>query len=532
MSHTSTIRSIAVALTVSAMGLIATGSTVVATDGDTVDGRFARTGVVTAGSTHEIDIAGRGGVHPDATAVSLNLTITQPDRHGYATVFPCGTARPTASTINYRPGATIANAMVSELGSSGSICVHSSATTHVVVDVDGYFTGNGYQGLGPARLLDTRRGHSTVDGRASGAGLQAAGNVLALQVGGRAGIATGSSAVALTLTVTGPQSHGHVTVFPCDEPRPEASTLNHEAGETIANSLVAKVGDDGRMCIYTHAAAHLVVDVNGVFEARAFRPLRPARLLDSRWNHPTVDGQAAGIGRRAGGSVVAVDVTGRGGTATNAAAVALNVTVTGATDYGHLTVFPCGSTRPAASTINYGPGDTVANAVVAKVGDGGTVCIFTVAATHLVVDVSGFIPGSGSGFRPLVPVRLADSRPAVPAGPDELAVAPSLDRLNALRAAYGLAPVRLDTNMSALALDWSKEMSQTGFRHSTLGYAENIAWNSSSQLTPGDAAARLHELWVGSPPHLAAMLDPSHTRVGIGLHRSGGGWFGTHLFAP
>ncbi|NNE11187.1 MAG: CAP domain-containing protein [Ilumatobacter sp.] len=323
-------------------------------------------------------------------------------------------------------------------------------------------------------------------------------------------------------------------MFPCDEPRPATSTLNHVAGETIANSFVAKIGGDGRVCIYSHATAHLVVDVNGQFERPTFQPLRPARLLDSRWGHETVDGRDEGIGRRTAGSVVAVDVTGRGGTAHDAAAVALNVTVTGASGHGHLTVFPCGSARPSASTINYGPGDTIANAVIAKVGDGGAVCIFTHAATHLVVDVAGHVPSSGSSFRPLVPARLADTRPAVPASPDELAAVSSLARLNALRAAYGVAPLRLDGSMSALALGWSQEMSRSGFRHSGMaGYAENIAWHSASSLSPDTAADRLHQLWVDSPPHFAAMIDPRYTKVGIGLHRSSSsGWYGTHLFAP
>ncbi|NNE12448.1 MAG: hypothetical protein HKN41_09420, partial [Ilumatobacter sp.] len=248
MSPKSLTRSIAAALIAGVITVPATGaSTVSAADGDTVDGRFSRIGVIAAGTTMEIDVAGRGGVDRRATAVSLNLTVTQPTSHGYATVYPCGTDRPTASSINFTPGATIANALVSELGAGGDLCIHASATTHVVIDVDGYFTGSGYRGLGPARLLDTRPGQPTVDGRASGIGRRSAGSVSALDVAGRAGVGSGASAVALTVTVTAPTTAGHVTVFPCDEPRPATSTLNHVAGETIANSFVAKIGGDGRV---------------------------------------------------------------------------------------------------------------------------------------------------------------------------------------------------------------------------------------------------------------------------------------------
>ena len=47
---------------------------------------------------------------------------------------------------------------------------------------------------------------------------------------------------------------------------------------------------------------------------------------------------------------------------------------------------------PLASSVNYGPGDVVANAVLAKIGTGGKVCIYSPAATDIVVDVTGYIP--------------------------------------------------------------------------------------------------------------------------------------------
>jgi hypothetical protein len=40
-------------------------------------------------------------------------------------------------------------------------------------------------------------------------------------------------------------------------------------------------------------------------------------------------------------------------------------------------------------------GDVVPNAVFAKLGTDGKVCIFSNAATHVVVDVSGYVPAGG-----------------------------------------------------------------------------------------------------------------------------------------
>ena len=56
-------------------------------------------------------------------------------------------------------------------------------------------------------------------------------------------------------------------------------------------------------------------------------------------------------------------------------------------------MFPCGAPVPNASNVNYVAGDTVPNAVVAKLGAGGKVCVFSYAATDLIVDVNGTFPG-------------------------------------------------------------------------------------------------------------------------------------------
>jgi hypothetical protein len=78
----------------------------------------------------------------------------------------------------------------------------------------------------------------------------------------------------------------------------------------------------------------------------------------------------------------------------DAGAVFLNVVAVNPSGPGYLTVFPCGSTAPLAANVNYSGGDIAANAVLAKVGDGGKICVFTLAATDLVIDVNGFTPAA------------------------------------------------------------------------------------------------------------------------------------------
>ena len=155
---------------------------------------------------------------------------------------------------------------------------------------------------------------------------------------------------------------------------------------------MAKLGADGTVCIFNQSALHLVVDIGGYLPATAqYRALDPARLLDTP-GESTIDGQFLGAGIRPAGTVTGLTVIGRGGVTAQASTVVLNVTVTGSTSAGFVTVYPCGIAPPTASNLNYGIDTTVANAVLAKVGTNGQVCLFNSGSTHLVVDVNGFAP--------------------------------------------------------------------------------------------------------------------------------------------
>jgi ELWxxDGT repeat protein len=123
-------------------------------------------------------------------------------------------------------------------------------------------------------------------------------------------------------------------------------------------------------------------------------PVLPARLLETRSGVglSTVDGANLGEGTLAAGEVYELPVVNRGGVPGGASAVMLNVTAVRPSGSGYLTVFPCGEDVPNASNVNYVAGQVVPNAVLAKVGVGGRVCVFTFAETHLLIDVSGYVP--------------------------------------------------------------------------------------------------------------------------------------------
>ncbi|AUG78618.1 hypothetical protein CFP65_3838 [Kitasatospora sp. MMS16-BH015] len=145
----------------------------------------------------------------------------------------------------------------------------------------------------------------------------------------------------------------------------------------------------------------------GAFEidnfAARYTPVTPVRLLDTR----TGAGKAVGPG-----GTVDLPVAGLHGVPTTGlTAVSLNVTVTGGTGPGYLTVYPHGATRPTASNLNWTPGQTIANLVTAKVSD-GKVSFYngSQGTVHVVADLLGQYSRTGSGYATLTPTRILDTR--------------------------------------------------------------------------------------------------------------------------
>ncbi|TPW16225.1 MAG: hypothetical protein FD127_253 [Acidimicrobiaceae bacterium] len=383
-------------------------------DGATVDGQFQRGGIRPLGSTLALTVAGRAGVPSDATAVVLNVTVTEATGSGYVTVYPCGATQPTASNLNYVSGKNIPNLVIAKVGTAGQACLFNTAPTQLIVDVAGYFPGTDALAPldAPARLLDTRPDGITIDGIGAAGGIRGAGTVQTLQIAGRAGISAGVSSVVLNVTVDQPDGSGYITVYPCDAARPTASNVNYVLNQTIPNAAIAKVAADGTVCFFTSRATHLIVDAAGYFaDASVLVPLpAPARLLDSRSGGATIDGLFQATGFRPSGGTIQLTVAGRAGIPATASAVVLNVTVDQAQTEGYITVYPTGVARPNASNLNYVIGQTVPNAVIARLGSGGTICLYSSGATHLIVDVAGYLigpapaaPGSSCPADPLPP---------------------------------------------------------------------------------------------------------------------------------
>jgi hypothetical protein len=352
----------------------------------TVDGQSQGIGRVEGGATLALTVVGRGGVPATGVgAVALNVTVTDAQATSYLTVFPTGQPRPTTSNLNFALTGTTANAVVVDVGADGQVSLFNGAAAfpnhptgvHLIVDVLGWFPeGSSFNGLTPARLMDTRAGGPTIDGSSSGPGPLEANASREVVVAGRGGVPADAGSVALNVTVVDPTDAGYVTTWPAGQPRPTASNLNFVAGLNRPNMVIAPLGADGSISLYngSNGTANLLVDVMGWFPTgSSFTGVSPARLLDTRRGAPTVDGRFSGPVMIEGDLPVNVAVGGRGGVPDLAGSVALNVTVTRPTDAGYLSVYPVGVERPNASSLNFAAGQTVANMVIVPLGAGGQI---------------------------------------------------------------------------------------------------------------------------------------------------------------
>lgn len=129
-----------------------------------------------------------------------------------------------------------------------------------------------------------------------------------------------------------------------------------------------------------------------------FEPVTPFRLVDSRQGKGTL---RLGAGKVTKLTVGASDIT----------AVSANFTAIQPSGAGYITAYNCTTDLPTVSTLGYRPGQNVANQAIVPLQN-GQLCLYSYADVDIVIDVNGYYrtSGKGSGFTPLTPHRLLDTR--------------------------------------------------------------------------------------------------------------------------
>lgn len=196
------------------------------------------------------------GAPAGASAVMINLTATN-TAGGWLAAFNGEWAG--TSNLNVAAGETRANAAIVPVDADGTINVTSSNTADVIIDVTGWFTGTDapvataglFVPTAPTRVLDTRDGGIAL----------AAGATKTVPTG------TGAGAVAVAATVTAiGTTDGFITVWPAGTNMPLASTINAKTTTPVPNLVLGGI-TAGQFSAFTQTGTHLVVDINGWFQA-------------------------------------------------------------------------------------------------------------------------------------------------------------------------------------------------------------------------------------------------------------------------
>ena len=297
------------------------------------------------------------------TAVSVNLTAVSGAGPGFLTAFPCGSAQPVTSNVNYAAGQIRPNHVVVGLGNGNRLCVFASSPADVIVDLQGAFIPSGGVRLNthsPMRLVDTRD----------------AGRNDPLVVA----VSAGAKGAVLNVTAVNAIAAGFLVVYPCDQPVPATSNLNFVAGDAVAGSVYAQLAADGSVCVHANVPVDVIVDLQGTFTTGGtlrFQAATPKRMLDTRIATGGWRGQV-GVGQTIEFGVAPAD----------ARAVTGNITLVQPGLSGFATAYPCGGPAPATSSVNAATRTIAANSLT--IGASASLCVRTSVGSHVLFDTTGW----------------------------------------------------------------------------------------------------------------------------------------------
>lgn len=113
-------------------------------------------GIFANGEARNWTVPGICGIPTGTDAVSANFTVTGSPptipQGSFLLAWPAGQAAPPTAIMTYGPAQTISNAAIVPLNASGQMTVNVSGSTHIIMDVNGYFTDRYNPGV-PFRVI-------------------------------------------------------------------------------------------------------------------------------------------------------------------------------------------------------------------------------------------------------------------------------------------------------------------------------------------------------------------------------------------
>ena len=329
----------------------------------------------------------------NAAAYSLNVTVVPVTTLNYLTIWPSGEGQPVVSTMNSPDGRVKANAAIVPAGANGAVSVYVTDTTHVILDIDGYFAPASAQTyefypLTPCRVVDTRQGSNQPQGLGPPTlAAQQQRDLPILKSPCLNGIANPLAYSFNATVVPNPSNQplGYLTVWPSNQAQPTVSTLNNPTATVVANAAIVPASPDGDIDVYAFNATDLILDINGYFaapggqNALSLYPVAPCRVLDTRNNNgsPFMGEKTVNVV----GSPCAPPSSGQ--------AYVFNATVVPPGPMPYLTLWPDGQQQPVVSTLNAYDSFITSNMAIVP-STNGSIDAFAAGLTQLILDISGY----------------------------------------------------------------------------------------------------------------------------------------------
>lgn len=336
-----------------------------------------------------------------ATAVAADVTLVSETAAGELDTYADGTQRPITSSNNYYANTTVTGYQVIPIGIDGKIALYnaSSGTTHLIVDITGYFTSDAtrtgdqtYTPLTTAyRALNTAA--STANTSLTKTGPVASNSSFTLQITGVDGIPSTATAVAINLAAFTESGGGILEAYETGTTAPTDTTLTYQGGSIASLAADVTLGTGGKITINNvgGSTTDIIGDIAGYFtnttSGEVYHATAPTRLVDTRTGVGGTTGPIAANGTY----TISQNTIGEVTTATKPT-LALMLTVTNTADAGDMVAYPGGTTVPGASNLNWSANQTISNLALVTTGNTGTIAVYNqnAATADLVVDSSGY----------------------------------------------------------------------------------------------------------------------------------------------
>ncbi|WP_042390202.1 right-handed parallel beta-helix repeat-containing protein [Streptacidiphilus melanogenes] len=348
--------------------------------------------------------------------------------------------------------------------------------------------GDTFRAVPPARIL------ATWNGLGAPKAPMPSRHALRLKVDGVGGIpSSGVTEVVMNLTATSATSGGSLTAYQDGTALPGTTSLTVTPGRTTQSLVTVPVSPSGYVDLYTSAVgAQLSADVQGFFTSTS-----NGQPFQSQSEHvlDTSTGLNTTKSPLAAGHSVTLNAWRQMAMPVGLAGIVLDVTASGASAAGSVTVHAGSTSTPYEATLHVVPGQTVSNLVVVPIDNEGDILVTNSGGGSLQVsaDVEGYYgeaPAPTTLF-PLTPSRMLDTRYAIGAPKGQLGAG----RVLRLRAA-GLAGIPAGAKtvlLNLTALNASVATSVTAYADGATRPA-----GAALQAGPGLPSTVLVEAPIGS----------------------------------